>query len=318
MFGNLDNCDDDVECMIFNNNDLEHPVTLEFTSLQNQFNCNSVLWPTLTGSNNLNTSQSSLSATVYEQYVTPTTCANYLWSTNICLQWTGGNTIMTPRQFYSRVEKDGPLSIIMGIFYNNTSLNGFTRKTKELLVFRNDYIQSVPSNLSGLQYFKTNCSPNGLYGGGCDGNTNIAFYNPIGQVVAYYNKPNDSFNGYGYKGGARYSMFSLTTSNQNLRLASNNINNSNTSDLKVNSVELTISPNPASEVIELTLSSLINMYSTDVAIINEKGENTLIDKIDVLEGENKLTINVSNLKAGVYLIKASNKENLFTKKFIKN
>lgn len=317
LFGNLDNCDDDIECMVFNNNDLEHPITLEFSSAQNKFNCNSTLWPTLIGSNNVNATQSSLSVTVDEHYVTPTTCANYLWGTSICLQWTGGNTVSTPRQFYSRVEKDGPLSILMGNFYNNTLINGFVRKTKELLVFKNDRIESVPSNLTGLSWFSTNCSPNGLYGGGCDGNTNIAFNNPLGQTVAYYNKPNNSFIGYGYNGGASYSMYSLTNGIQNLRLGNSN-NNSVLNDKPSQFDEIIVSPNPADETIEIIFYSTVNMYETEITIISEKGEVTQVDKTDILEGENKIRINVSHLKTGLYLVKASNKENLFTKKFVKN
>ncbi len=317
LFGNLDNCDDNIECVIFNNNDLEHPITLEFNSSQNQFKCESVLWPTMAGSNNVNTTQSQLAVTVNEKYTTPTTCANYLWNSNICLQWTGGNTIMTPRQFYSRVEKDGLLSILMGNFYNNTTQNGFVRKTKEILVFRNNYVQSVPTNLNALAWFTTDCAPNGMYGGGCDNNTNISFYNTLGQVVATYNKPNNSFNNYGYKGGANYSMYSLTNGNQNLKLGGV-INSSSSIEITSKLVEITVAPNPADEAIEVSLNSLENIYETEISIINEKGEVTIIDKIDILEGVNKLTINVSHLTSGFYLIRASNKENVFTKKFIKN
>ena len=317
LFGNLDNCDDDIECMIFSNNDLEHPITLEFNSLQNQFKCNSVLWPNLVGSNNVNTSQSQLAVTVYERYVTPTTCANYLWNTNTCLQWTGGQTIMAQRQFYSRSEKDGPLSILMGNFYNNTTQNGFIRKTKELLVFRNNYLQTVPSNLNSLTWFTTNCSPNGLNGGGCNGNTNIAFINPLGQTVALYNKPNDSFNGYGYKNGANYSMYSLTNGTQNLRLGSFAGAESSPKN-QDQFVEMTISPNPADEAIEILFSSSESIYDAEIAIINAKGEASLVDKIDILEGVNKLNLNVSHLAPGFYLVRASNKEKVFTKKFVKN
>ena len=317
LFGNIDNCDNDIECMIFNNNDLEHPITLEFTSSQNQFNCQSVLWPTIVGSNNMNATHSQLEVTVNERYVTPRTCANYLWNSNICLQWTGGNTIYTPREFYSRSEKDGPLSILMGNFYDNTAQNGFIRKTKELLVFRNNYVHSVPSNLAGLNFFTTDCSPNGLYGGGCDGNTNIAFYNPLGQVVAYYNKPNNSFNGYSYKSGGSYSIYSLTNGNQNLRQG--NFTNSTSLTENINQfVEITIAPNPADEAIEVSFSSLKNIYDAEIAIINAKGEVTLVDKINILEGVNKLMVNITNLTPGFYLVRASNKENVFTKKFIKS
>jgi hypothetical protein len=318
LVGNLDNCDDDIECMLIPNNDIEHPVTVEFNSIENRFICNSILWPSMPGSNNINATQSSLSATANELYTTPRTCANYLWSNqSLCLQWTGGNQVITPRQFYSRNEKDGPLEILLGNFYNNTSLNGFVRPTSDLIIFRNNYAYDVPSNLNNTT-FLTNCAPNGLFGGGCDGNTSIPFTNTLGQVVAYYNKPNDSFVGYGHKAGASYSLYSLTNGNQNLRVSNSKEDETINESIDIKEILINIMPNPATDIIKVDFYSNETLNGTQVSFMNAMGESIEILLFDVALGKNQLELNVSSLASGWYSLRFVSNNKVFSKKFIKN
>lgn len=316
FFGNLDNCDDDIECLIIPNNDYGHPITLEYTSAEARFNCYSTLWPTMLGINSVAITQSALSATANELYRTPRVCTNYLWSNpNLCLQWSGGNQVIAPRQFYSRNEVDGSLQMIIGNFYNNTSNNLFIRNTSDFMIFRNNYAYDVPSNLNGTT-FLTDCAPNGLYGGGCNSNTSIPLYNTLGQVIAYYNKPNDSFVGYGHKAGCNYSMYSLTNGNQNLRLASFNSNES-TFELNNSNVDIKILPNPASDLISVDFYSTENLNETSVSIISSEGKITNILNVDVKSGKNTFDIDISRLTSGWYMLRFINESRVDVKKFIK-
>jgi hypothetical protein len=319
LFGNLDNCDNDIECMIIQDNDIVHPITMEFTSNLNEFFCASVKWPAMIGSNDIYATQSSLSATANEFFTTPRVCTNYLWSNpNICLQWAGGNQILAARQFFSRVEKDGPLQILNGNFYNNTALNGYTIPTSDLIIFRNNYSYNVPSNINNV-VFLTDCTPNGLYGGGCNGNTSIPFYNTNGQIIANYNMVNNSFAGYNYKSGASYSMYSLTNGVQNLRTSNTTNQDENFNELNdIKEISITIMPNPVSDFINVEFLSDQILKDTEVSFMDSEGRSINLLQFDAGIGLNTLKLNVSDLTAGWYIIRFVNNNKIYTKKFIKN
>ena len=76
-------------------------------------------------------------------------------------------------------------------------------------------------------------------------------YNTLSQVVAYYNKPDNTFVGYGSKGGASYSMYSLTNGGQNLRMGSF-VANSSLDETTNKVIEISIAPNPADEIIKIS------------------------------------------------------------------
>jgi hypothetical protein len=328
-FGNMDNCDADVECLIIPNNDIQHPITLEFNSGTNAFRCWSVHWPTMNGSDNIAGTITSYACSGYERW----TSRRYCTSTclGICCHYTGGNSYITQRDFYNTNTKDGNLSFLLGNFYNNSYWNsGFNINTLDLIVFRNDIGSIVPLQMNGLT-FLTNCSPDNMYGDYCPDNSNIYIYNLAGQYIASFNRNNGLFNTAAYKSG-RYCMYSLTDPTTNLRTKKNVPDSTPTINIfhnpsliesneveNINLFDLNVKPNPSSEKITVSLKSNINLINNSVEIINIEGEIVSHIITNIYEGINIMDINVSLLNNGVYFVKytTSNGE-IYKSKFIKN
>jgi hypothetical protein len=327
FFGNFDNCDADVECFIIANKDLAQVATLEFNSATNAFRCWSVKWPTLNNSNNIGGTTSVFAYSAYERWTSRRYCSSTCLG--ICCGYTGGQSYIQQRDFYSTNTKEGNLSFLFGNFYNNNYWNGFTYPTIDLMVFRNDIGSYPPSQLNGLT-FLTNCSSDGLYGNYCPDNSNINIYNLSGQYIASFNRNNGLFNTTAVKSG-RYCMYSLTDGTTNLR-SNNNIDSipkTNTfykpTLIETNDIEnislftLNVNPNPTSNKISVSFNSGVNLINNTVEIINVEGKVVYQTTTNIFEGINILDISVSNLKDGVYFVRyiTTNGEN-YKSKFIKN
>jgi hypothetical protein len=329
FFGNLDNCDGDVECLIIPNNDLVHPITLEFNSATNAFKCWSIRWPTMNNSNNIAGTTSTYAYSAYERWTSRRYCSKTCLG--ICCQYTGGQNYIQQRDFYSTNTKDGNLSFLFGNFYNNSYWNGFTTAypTMDLLVFRNDIASNPPSQLNG-QTFLTNCTPDNMYGNYCPNPSNIYIYNLAGQYIASFNRNNGLFNTTAVKSG-RWCMYSLTDATTNLRGINNVDSVPKANDFYIptliepNDIEnislftLNVKPNPTSDKINVSFNSNLNLINNTVEIINVEGKIVYQAKTNIFEGVNILDINVSSLKDGVYFVKyiTANGEN-YKSKFVKN
>ncbi|WP_299126977.1 T9SS type A sorting domain-containing protein [uncultured Winogradskyella sp.] len=84
-----------------------------------------------------------------------------------------------------------------------------------------------------------------------------------------------------------------------------------TSELSVSDNDFVISPNPATNRINLTLNSF--NASLNLEVYDVLGKRIYKESINRLE----TSINVSNWKSGVYLVRVSNNETIQTKRFIK-
>ena len=75
-------------------------------------------------------------------------------------------------------------------------------------------------------------------------------------------------------------------------------------------VTLNVYPNPASDVLNISAQNTINT----VEIFNVLGQKVITMQVENTSAE----INVSNLNAGIYLIKYEINNSISTKKFVKN
>jgi len=75
-------------------------------------------------------------------------------------------------------------------------------------------------------------------------------------------------------------------------------------------ITLNMYPNPASDVLNISAQSTINT----VEIFNVLGQKVITMQVENTSAE----INVSNLNAGIYLIKYEINNSISTKKFVKN
>ncbi len=330
FFGNLDNCDPDIECFIVINNNIVNPITLEFNSAQGAFRCWSVRWPAMPNSENINGTISSFAYSAYERWTSRRYCSSTCLG--ICCQYTGGQSYIQQRNFYNNNVKEGNLSFLLGNFYNNSYWNGFTYAypTKDLIVFRNDIGSPAPQQLNGLT-FLTNCTPDHMYGNYCPNTSNIAIYYLNGQYLASFNRNTGVFNTTAVKSG-RFCMYSLTDANTNLREVNNDgdtltTENSHYTPVMIASneidnielFELKTTPNPTSDNLMISFKSNIELHNNYIEIVNVEGKVVYKTPTIIFEGINTLEINVSTLKDGVYFVKynVSNGEN-YNAKFVKN
>ena len=76
-------------------------------------------------------------------------------------------------------------------------------------------------------------------------------------------------------------------------------------------------PNPAKDVLTLSLNSSKQFNDCQLSISNVLGQNTYSKSVDLSSGDNKLNINISDLTAGVYFISLKNGKDVVTAKFVK-
>jgi Secretion system C-terminal sorting domain/Reeler domain len=81
-------------------------------------------------------------------------------------------------------------------------------------------------------------------------------------------------------------------------------------------VEMSVSPNPTSESVVLSLSSKksknIHVRMTDIS-----GRTVISEKKTIQEGENTIKLDVSNLVTGVYMIQVVENQDIISKKILK-
>ena len=78
-------------------------------------------------------------------------------------------------------------------------------------------------------------------------------------------------------------------------------------------ISCTISPNPASEVLKITLS--LNVSSTAFTIVNTLG--TIVKQEESNTPQNEMVINIANLPRGFYFVKVKTNKGVGFKKFLK-
>ncbi len=328
-FGNLDNCDADIECLIIPNNDIQHPITFEFNSALLQFKCWSPNWPTMNNSSSIMGTNTIFGYTAYERWTSERRCVRTC--VGICCRFEGGDSYITQRDFYNTSFQDGNLSFLLGNFYNNSYWNGFTYSypTMDLMVFRNDNTYMVPPQMNGLT-FLTNCTPENMYGNNCPNTSNIAIYDLAANTIAYFNRNTGAFNTAPIR-SQRVCMYSLTNGGTNLR--TNNkidtlpkpntfyeptlIENNELDNIEL--FELKTTPNPASDKLTLSFNSGIESENNIVELINVEGKVVYSRNYPIFKGINTFEISLSNFKNGVYIVKyaMANGEN-YKSKFIKN
>ena len=78
-------------------------------------------------------------------------------------------------------------------------------------------------------------------------------------------------------------------------------------------ISFTISPNPASEVLKITLP--LNLNTTAFTIVNTMG--TIVKQEKSSAPQNEMVINIANLPRGVYFVKVKTNKGVGFKKFLK-
>lgn len=76
-------------------------------------------------------------------------------------------------------------------------------------------------------------------------------------------------------------------------------------------------PNPAKDVLTLSVNSSKQFNDCQLMISNVLGQNAYSKPVDLSSGDNKLNINISDLTAGIYFISLKNGKDVVTAKFVK-
>jgi PKD repeat protein len=96
----------------------------------------------------------------------------------------------------------------------------------------------------------------------------------------------------------------------------------NTLSLGINDINTlssaTVYPNPARDMITLSVNSTSNVDGCHLAISNILGQNVYGKDVDLTGGNDRFDINVSGLSSGVYIISVQNGKNMVTSKFVKD
>lgn len=79
---------------------------------------------------------------------------------------------------------------------------------------------------------------------------------------------------------------------------------------------VTVFPNPASDVISVSISTSYDAAAT-LSVINAIGETMLSQKTGLNEGSNQLTLDIASLSPGIYFIKLNDGASTVMKKFVK-
>ncbi len=113
----------------------------------------------------------------------------------------------------------------------------------------------------------------------------------------------------------------IITRNTDLENIPNNVFNyqglcTDVVDFVNNTLNIKVYPNPASKNINLGIISEENMNG-NISISTLLGQKVFSKNVRLVEGENNLRYDISNLPNGIYFIGFANKEGSFSKKFIK-
>jgi len=87
-------------------------------------------------------------------------------------------------------------------------------------------------------------------------------------------------------------------------------------DLANNKINVNIYPNPASTYVSLDISSLENIKG-QIKVFSILGQVELSENINIVEGDNSINLNISNLPNGLYTVSFISEKGSFSKKIIK-
>ena len=95
----------------------------------------------------------------------------------------------------------------------------------------------------------------------------------------------------------------------------------NTVQLGINTISdlsgLSVSPNPAKDLISVSVNSSSQFNDCRLSINNILGQSTYSQNVNLTTGANKFDLNISNLSPGIYFISLQNGKNTVTYKFVK-
>ena len=95
----------------------------------------------------------------------------------------------------------------------------------------------------------------------------------------------------------------------------------NTVQLGINNVVglsgLTVSPNPAKDLVSISVNSSTQFNNCHLSINNILGQSTYSQNVDLATGANKFDVNISSLSPGIYFISLQNGKDTATFKFVK-
>lgn len=83
------------------------------------------------------------------------------------------------------------------------------------------------------------------------------------------------------------------------------------SDLKLNTSKLTVFPNPAID--EVNVSFTANKEKTPIEVFDIQGRLVMLEETEREIGVNKVSLNISNFSAGIYIVRAGSETFKITK-----
>lgn len=79
---------------------------------------------------------------------------------------------------------------------------------------------------------------------------------------------------------------------------------------------INVYPNPALDIVNITLGKQIQSHDLKISVQNALGRN--VSNLNVIQNSSSVSIPVQNLSAGTYFIQIADGESIYTRKFIKN